>query len=137
MTSWTPFQDTKYQTASLTSGPPTPALTSIHESTVLLLQAFHALQYLSFPIRVELNEYTNPLHKWRHMTFYYVVLVVFGLLAFNWASLLQAPKPWPQFAFAIVIAVNLHHYFTDAVIWKIRNPAVRQSLFGHLEASTH
>jgi hypothetical protein len=33
---------------------------------------------------------------------------------------------------AIIVIVNLHHYFIDAVIWKIREPKVRHALFGHL-----
>jgi len=32
----------------------------------------------------------------------------------------------------MMMMINLHHYFIDAVIWKIREPEVRKSLFGHL-----
>jgi len=32
----------------------------------------------------------------------------------------------------IVSFVNLHHYFVDGVIWKIRNPSVRRDMFAHL-----
>ena len=35
--------------------------------------------------------------------------------------------------FAVGSFVNIHHYFIDNVIWKIRNPVVRQELFGHLQ----
>ena len=35
-----------------------------------------------------------------------------------------------------MMIINLHHYFIDAVIWKIREPEVRNSLFGHLETTT-
>jgi hypothetical protein len=34
--------------------------------------------------------------------------------------------------FAISTFFNIHHYFTDGVVWKLRNPAVREDLFGHL-----
>jgi hypothetical protein len=34
--------------------------------------------------------------------------------------------------FAFLAFLNIHHYFTDGVMWKLRNPAVRQDLFGHL-----
>jgi hypothetical protein len=29
--------------------------------------------------------------------------------------------------------INIHHYFTDGVIWKISNPEVRRELFAHVE----
>jgi hypothetical protein len=28
--------------------------------------------------------------------------------------------------------INIHHYFTDGVIWKISNPEVRKELFAHV-----
>jgi hypothetical protein len=28
--------------------------------------------------------------------------------------------------------INIHHYFTDGVIWKISNPEVRKDLFAHV-----
>jgi hypothetical protein len=27
--------------------------------------------------------------------------------------------------------INIHHYFTDGVLWKISNPEVRAQLFAH------
>jgi hypothetical protein len=30
--------------------------------------------------------------------------------------------------------INIHHYFTDGVIWKLRNPEVRRELFAHVPA---
>ena len=33
------------------------------------------------------------------------------------------------------VIVNLHHYFIDGVIWKIRNPKVRRDLFAHLSVA--
>ena len=35
---------------------------------------------------------------------------------------------------AIITFFNIHHYFTDGVVWKLRDPAVREDLFGHLSA---
>jgi hypothetical protein len=32
----------------------------------------------------------------------------------------------------ILMFINIHHYFTDGVIWKISNPAVRKELFAHV-----
>jgi hypothetical protein len=32
----------------------------------------------------------------------------------------------------ILMFINIHHYFTDGVIWKISNPEVRKELFAHV-----
>src|SRR5213078_1915150 len=32
----------------------------------------------------------------------------------------------------ILMFLNIHHYFTDGVIWKISNPEVRRELFAHV-----
>ena len=34
----------------------------------------------------------------------------------------------------ILTFINIHHYFTDGVIWKISNPEVRKELFAHVES---
>jgi hypothetical protein len=34
---------------------------------------------------------------------------------------------------SVISFINLHHYFIDGVIWKIRNPQVRRDLFRHLQ----
>ena len=33
----------------------------------------------------------------------------------------------------ILMFINIHHYFTDGVIWKISNPDVRKELFAHVK----
>jgi hypothetical protein len=33
----------------------------------------------------------------------------------------------------ILMIINIHHYFTDGVIWKISNPEVRRELFAHVK----
>lgn len=108
----------------------------VHPASFFLLQAFHALQYLTFPIRVEINQYTNPRHKRRHLVAYYLILVTLGFIAFNWSELLHVSDAKLQIATATMMVINIHHYFIDAVIWKIRDPEVRQSLFGHLQPAS-
>jgi hypothetical protein len=44
-------------------------------------------------------------------------------------------RPGQVTALCLLAFLNVHHYFTDGVMWKLRNPAVREDLFGHL-AST-
>ena len=101
-----------------------------------LLQFFHAFQYLMFPMRVELNEYTPKTRRSHHMIAYYVILVALGYIAFEWSSFDAIPKELIPAGTAVMMIINLHHYFIDAVIWKIREPEVRQALFGNLSPSS-
>ena len=113
-------------------------MVDIYPQAFFLLQIFHALQYLMFPARVEINEHhTSRLQV--HMLVYYVALIIIGYVAFEWTQVLE----WTQLAApsstmillgtATMMIINIHHYFIDAVIWKIRDPEVRESLFGHME----
>jgi hypothetical protein len=71
--------------------------------------------------------------------FYYALLVGVGLVVMGglpWVvkqaggSFGLAALP---LSLAVISFINLHHYFIDGVIWKIRNPQVRRDLFGHLQ----
>ena len=113
-------------------------MVDVYPQSFFLLQIFHALQYLMFPARVEMNQHPTT-HVGKHMLIYYGALVLVGYLAFEWTSLVE----WVNLAnpsgtmvllgAATVMCINIHHYFIDAVIWKIREPEVRDSLFGHLD----
>ena len=97
-----------------------------------LLQIFHALQYLVFPLRVELNQYSakrtrTETRRFLHGVVYYILLVLVGLAVFE---LPPVPVQWVALISAFV---NIHHYFIDGAIWKIRNPQVRKDLFAHLK----
>ena len=113
-------------------------MVDIYPQAFFLLQIFHALQYLMFPARVEINEHRRsrlPIH----MLVYYAALVTLGYIAFEWTQVLE----WVHLAnpsstlillgTATMMIINIHHYFIDAVIWKLRDPEVRESLFGHLD----
>ena len=106
---------------------------------IFWVQIAHALQYLSFPARVEMNR-TVEGSLGRHM-------IVYGLLllAASVAVSVVVPKALMgavdnvfneqsgMSASIIVLAfINIHHYFTDGVIWKISNPDVRKELFAHV-----
>ncbi|MEO2016967.1 MAG: hypothetical protein ABGZ53_21640 [Fuerstiella sp.] len=117
------------------------ALIGVHPGLFDLLQIFHALQYLIFPLRVEVNQYstTRDVTETRailHGIAYYLVLVIVGLVVFEGPSISQV---WGDKNFAlqalIASAVNIHHYMIDGVIWKLRNPEVRKTLFAHLTPS--
>ena len=112
-------------------------MVDIQPASLFLVQGFHALQYLMFPIRVELNEHTFPGRKWPHLLVYYILLVVFGLVGFHWSDLIGGVQDARlPIVTATFVSLNLHHYFTDAVIWKIRDPEVRKSIFGHLQPAS-
>lgn len=109
---------------------------------LFLVQLFHSIQYLEFPTRIELNRATaNATGRVaRQMAFYTAGLVLASLLV-----LLMVPNPAmsvvtklfdvPPGAVGPIFAlyfINIHHFFTDGVIWKISNPEVRKELFAHV-----
>lgn len=114
---------------------------------IFWVQIAHAVQYLMFPIRVEMNattRSTNPEpHLVRHMAIYGTLL-----LGLSWLMSYQVPatamsfvasalgeRPGQVAPILLLAFLNIHHYFTDGVVWKLRNPAVRQELFAHLSLS--
>jgi len=108
----------------------------------VFLQIFHALQYLIFPIRVEVNQYSAKKKRTEIKPIirgvaYYVVLVIVGFVVFHLPSYLSYRWEDQQDAFGALVAgfVNIHHYTIDGVLWKLRNPAVRRDLFAHLKSS--
>ena len=113
---------------------------------IFWIQIFHALQYLAFPIRVEINRTAaadqdhSVRHVTMHMLMYGAVLLCVSYVA---ARLLPATamsvvgnifgeEPGKVAPILILMFINIHHYFTDGVIWHIRNPEVRRDLFSHV-----
>lgn len=115
------------------------ALIWAYPGLFLCLQLFHALQYIIFPLRVEMNQYSAYQSNRRrvviHTAVFYIVLVIAGLAVFAPPYSLAAYLDDREFALgALVVAfVNIHHYVIDGAIWKIRNPKVRRLLFAHLQ----
>ena len=124
------------------------ALIWTHPSLFALLQIFHALQYLVFPLRVEVNQYASRQkrsgrRRLLHGIAYYALLVFVGLFVFELPTL---PLIFGDGKMNLLVAtclnlmavttafVNIHHYFIDGVVWKFRNPQVRKVLFAHLKA---
>lgn len=109
---------------------------------LFLVQLFHALQYLEFPARVELNRAIRhaagtPV---RHMVLYAAALGAVSLIvarlvpgaAMSSIATLVGDQPRSVIPVVFLAFINLHHYFTDGVIWKISNPEVRKELFAHI-----
>ncbi len=123
------------------------AMARVGLAALFIVQIAHGLQYLIFPLRVELNRtrretpggYARELVA-LHMAAYLVVLLAGSIVAAialplgamavvtDWLG----SRPGQVVGFAINAFFNIHHYFTDGVVWKLRNPEVREDLFGHL-----
>ena len=103
-----------------------------------LVQLSHALQYLIFPFRVDINKkFRNPINVaplkkiiWGIRYF----LILFGLGLFLFLSPNYISNKNEIYTFSVMIAsiIAIHHYFVDSCIWKISNPEVRKKLFMHL-----
>jgi hypothetical protein len=111
----------------------------------LWVQLSHALQYLSFPLRVEANRFaarSDRSVKW-HMVLVYLGLVVAGIVFLKGPPLtsrILGPGWYSgqgmRDAFGtFVLLINIHHFFIDGAVWKLSNPEVRRELFAHVEGA--
>ncbi len=113
------------------------------------VQIAHALQYLAFPLRVEANAHAEAQHRREgrprlpmaaHLAVYAVLL-----LAASWGMAQLVPvalmgavgrafgeEPGKAAPILLLSFINIHHYFTDGVLWKLRNPEVQRQLFAHV-----
>jgi hypothetical protein len=113
---------------------------------IFWVQIAHALQYLEFPVRVEINRSLRAAagRVVGRMAIYAVVLIGISYLigmvvpktAMDVIGATLGEHPGQVAPILILSFINIHHYFTDGVIWKISNPAVRQELFAHLAPVT-
>lgn len=111
---------------------------------IFWVQIAHAIQYLAFPIRVELNRTArsspSPGRVAVHMAMYgagllavsYVIGQVVPGTAMSVVAEIFGEEPGKVAPVLILMFINIHHYFTDGVIWKISNPEVRKELFAHV-----
>ena len=112
---------------------------------IFWIQIAHALQYLAFPIRVELNRTRadsarSAARVGLHMAAYgagliavsYLVAQVVPGRAMDAVANIFGEEPGRVTPVLLLLFINIHHYFTDGVIWKISNPEVRKELFAHV-----
>ncbi|HWC73391.1 MAG TPA: hypothetical protein VG454_05585 [Gemmatimonadales bacterium] len=117
---------------------------------LFIVQIAHALQYLIFPLRVEINRTrrvqviardSGPAQRLALHILLYVILLLLGsivaaiLLPLGAMAVVTdwlGSRPGEVVGFAITAFFNIHHYFTDGVVWKLRDPAVRADLLGHI-----
>ena len=117
---------------------------------VLVVPAFHSLQYLVVVWRYQANrtkaapDYRDRPLRWLpaigalRYVFFLMLGVLFGWLGF-WAvpEWLNGAVPYDKglfgptvFLFVFWIFINIHHYFLDNVMWRRENPETRRFLFG-------
>jgi len=61
----------------------------------------------------------------------FIVCAVVGWFIFEAPTyFLAVGSGWLIFFSALAAAINIHHYFTDGAIWKLKDPDVRLKLFG-------
>jgi hypothetical protein len=113
---------------------------------IFWIQIAHALQYLAFPIRVEINRTAaqSAGKLATHMAIYGVALLAISFLmaqvvpfgAMSVVADMFGEEPGKVAPVVVLMFINIHHYFTDGVIWKISNPEVRRELFAHVPRAT-
>ncbi len=110
-------------------------------SALLAVQAAHALQYLVFPIRMQLNRGIAENRPTQHWALYVAIWFVIGLAVFEGVG----PLFGATFRMAggqgnlteiappvLIICIGIHHYFIDGYLFRLRNPRVRTLLFAHV-----
>lgn len=104
----------------------------------MFVQFSHALQYMIFPMRVEINrdlsknQTASTRSKIRIFTIY-ILSILGGLVIFYLPDVLIPSSSQAPTLFALIaISINIHHFYTDSAIWKLRNKQTRHLLFNHL-----
>lgn len=111
------------------------ALLSVNFLALPLIQFFHALQYLIFPVRVEINRANSRKHPMRQVAEYLFAMTALGALIFVlMPEYCETSHPELIGGLKLLIAaVNIHHFYIDGCMWKISQPLVRDELFAHLK----
>jgi hypothetical protein len=103
----------------------------------LLIPAFHSLQYLLIALFVQLERSdriraatSRRRALWADALRWSVANVIGGVLLFLALPLVFVGFgfPWVTTFGVVWAAVNIHHFFVDGVIWKLREPATAAAL---------
>ena len=108
-----------------------------YEFYFLLTPFFHSLQYLAFVYKMEDTRLHTQPHREVRATAIVVGTVLVGWMAFELLpntidNQLGTFNAWGIFFFftAATLFINIHHYFIDNVLWRFRDPEVRNYLLG-------
>jgi len=108
---------------------------------LFLVQLAHSIQYLPFPARVEHNRAAQAGE--RHPAWH---TLVYGAVLLGVTMLVVLFVPGPSMSAAarllgipegsvapilVMYFINIHHFFTDGVVWKLRDPEVQRDLVAH------
>jgi len=102
------------------------------EYSLYAVPFFHCLQYLPFALRMEARD--NPARTAGAWVVFAVVLVFVSFMAFEGVPAIlekMGPKELQTTAFFFVafsMIINIHHFFIDSVIWRMRDDKVRSAL---------
>lgn len=106
-----------------------------YEYYFLLTPLFHSLQYLAFVYKMEDSRLKTVKHREVQATAVIVGAVLAGWLFFEFLpntvdNVLGTYNSWQMFFFftAAMLFINIHHYFIDNVLWRFRDPEVREYL---------
>jgi hypothetical protein len=103
----------------------------------LMVPLFHSLQYLPFVYRMEDARLRDLPHRQLRATVIIAGVVLAGWFAFEFGpnaidTRLGTFEAWGMFFFftAAMLFINIHHYFIDSVLWRFKDPQVRNYLLG-------
>ena len=106
-----------------------------YEFYFLLTPLFHSLQYLAFVYKMEDTRLKTVPNREVQATAVIVGVVSAGWLFFEFLpntvdNVLGTYNSWQMFFFftAAMLFINIHHYFIDNVLWRFRDPEVREYL---------
>ena len=113
-----------------------------HPSMLLVIPAFHSLQYLAVVWRyrrnIEASKSNDKVRRRKGFALFVVTGFILGYAGFwyvpQWLgrhiNYDQATFGGALFLFLFWVFINVHHYFLDNVMWRKDNPDTRLYLFG-------
>lgn len=114
----------------------------IYPQALFWVQISHALQYLSFPLRVELNRSQRDASasssrnsQLKAIVSYLGGITLASVVVFVGIKhgVTYGGSGFEPYWLVIASAINIHHYFIDGCIWKLGSPVVREDVFAHIK----
>lgn len=111
----------------------------IYPQAIFWVQISHALQYLSFPLRVELNRVQSHADespgRFSPVLSYLGGITVASIVVFVGIKhgITWNDSGFEAYWLVLASCINIHHYFIDGCIWKLGSPVVREQVFAHIK----
>lgn len=111
-----------------------------HPAFFIMVPFFHSIQYFTFVGAYKKNAtkmVSSSKKRTKQLASYFLISILLGALFFEIAPRIMdvgihykhAIFGEGLFLFCFSVAINIHHYFIDNVIWRHNNPSVKQHLF--------